>query len=166
MTLSAHRISTEDRRENIDSTCMIYQMENLEQEKVKANWNYRRAQNNLLLLIEGYELPSRKEILDALGSLDKWSESAIEILYTLSDLYFKGSQLDKGHMIVDEMERIGEDYSNVSEVAWDYLNLLKSSNSPGLSQRTHKIGTSLTVGMLKHCNDIQSGTQSGQCANI
>ena len=164
MTLSAHRISTEDCRENIDS--MIYQMENLEQEKVKANSNYRRAQNNLLLLIEGYELPSRKEILDALGSLDKWSESAIEILYTLSDLYFKGSQLDKGHMLVDEMERIGEDYSNVSEVAWDFLNLLKTSNSPGLSQRTHKIGTSLTEGMLKHCNDIQLCTQSGQCANI
>ena len=164
MTLSAHRISKEDRRENIDS--MIYQMENLEQEKVKANSNYRRAQNNLLLLIEGYELPSRKEILDALGSLDKWSESAIEILYTLSDLYFKASQLDKSHMIVDEMERIEEDYSKVSEVAWDYLNLLKSSNSPGLSQRTHKIGTSLTVGMLKHCNDIQSCTQIGQCANI
>ena len=164
MTLSAHRISTEDRRENIDS--MIYQMENLEQEKVKANSNYRRAQNNLLLLIEGYELPSRKEILDALGSLDRWSESAIEILYTLSDLYFKASQLDKGHMIVDEMERIEEDYSKVSEVAWDYLNLLKSSNSPGISQRTHKIGTSLTIGMLKHCNDIQSCTQSGQCASI
>ena len=118
----------------------------------------------MLLLIEGYELPSRKEILDALGSLDKWSESAIEILYTLSDLYFKGSQLDKGHMIVDEMERIEEDYSNVSEVAWDYLNLL--INSPGLSQRAHKIGTSLMVGMLKHCNDIQSCTQTGQCANI
>ena len=164
MTLSAHRISTEDRRENIDS--MIYQMENLEQEKVKANSNYRRAQNKLLLLIEGYELPSRKEILDALGSLDKWSESVIEILYTLSDLYFKGSQLDKGHMIVDQMERIEEDYSNVSEVAWDYLNLLKSSNSPGLSQRTHKIGTSFTVGMLKHCNVIQSSTQSGQCTYI
>ena len=164
MTLSAHRISTKDRRENIDS--MIYQMENLEQEKVKANSNYRRAQNNLLLLIEGYELPSRKEILDALGSLDKWSESAIEILYTLSDLYFKGSQLDKCHMIVDEMERIEEDYSNVSEVAWDYLNLLKSSNSPGLLQRTHKIGASLTVGMLKHCNVIQSCTQSGQCTYI
>ena len=116
---SANRISTEDRRENIDS--MIYQMENLEHEKVKANSNYRRAQNNLLLLIEGYmyELPSRKEILDALGSLDKWSLSAIEILYTLSDLYFKGSHLDKGHMIVDEMERIEEDYSKVTEVAWD-----------------------------------------------
>ena len=38
MTLSAHRISTEDRRENIDR--MIYQIENLEQEKVQANSNY------------------------------------------------------------------------------------------------------------------------------
>ena len=164
MTLPAHRISIEDRLEYID--IMIYQMKNLEQEKVKVNSSYRRAQNNLLLLIEGYELPSRKEILDALGSVHKWSESAIEILYTLSDLYFKGGQLDKGHMIVDKMERIEEEYSNVSQVAWDYSNLLKSSNSPGLSQRTHKIGTSLTVGMLKHCNDKQSCTQSGQCANI
>ena len=164
MTLSAHRISTEDRRENIDS--MIYQMEYLEQEKVKANSNYRRAQNSLLSLIECYELPSRKEILAALGSLDKWSEIAIKILYTLSDLYFKCSQLDKGHMIVEEMERIEEDYTKVSEVAWDYLNLLKSSNSPGLSQRTHKIGTSLKAGMLKQYNHVHSCAQAGLCANI
>ena len=47
-------------------------------------------------------------------------------------------------MIVDEMEIIEEDYSKVSEVAWDYLHLLRSSNSPGLSQQTHRIGTSLT----------------------
>ena len=163
MALSAHRISTEDRRENIDR--MLYQIENLEQEKVKANSNYDRAQNNLLLLIEGYELPSRKEILDALGSLDKWSESAIEILYTLSDLYFKGSQLEKSYMIVEEMERLEEDYSKASELAWDYLNLLRSSNSPGLSQRTQMTGTSLTAGMVKQCNDIQSCTQTGLCAN-
>ena len=69
-------------------------------------------------------------------------------------------------MIVDEMERIEEDYSKVIEEAWDYLNLLKSSYLPGLSQRTNKIGTSLKVGMLKFCNDIQSCTQSGQCARI
>ena len=37
---------------------------------------------------------------------------------------------------------------------------------PGLSQRTNKIGTSLKVVMLKLCNDIQSCTQSGQCARI
>ena len=164
MTLSAQRISTEDRRENIDR--MINQIENLEQEKVKANSSYDRAQNNLLLLIEGYELPSRKEILDALGSLDKWSESAIEILYTLSDLYFKGSQLEKSYMIVEEMERLEEDYSKASEVAWDYLNLLRSSNLPGLSQRTKITGNSLTAGMVKQCNDIQSCTQTGLCADI
>ena len=162
MTLSAHRISIEDRRENIDS--MIYQMENLELENVKANSNFRQAQNNLLLLTEGHELPSRKEILDALGSLDKWSESAIEILYTLSDLYFKDSQLEKSYMIVEEIERLEEDYSKASEVAWDYLKLLRSSNSPVLSQRTQMTGTSLTAGMLKKCNVIQSCTQTGLCA--
>ena len=162
MTFSAHRISIEDRRENIDS--MIYQMENLELENVKANSNFRQAQNNLLLLTEGHELPSRKEILDALGSLDKCSESAIEILYTLSDLYFKDSQLEKSYMIVEEIERLEEDYSKASEVAWDYLKLLRSSNSPVLSQRTQMTGTSLTAGMLKKCNVIQSCTQTGLCA--
>ena len=164
MTLSAHRISTEDRRENIDS--MIYQMENSEQEKIKANSNYRRAQNNLLLLIEGYELPSCTEILDAIGSLDKWSESAIEILYTLSDLYFKGSQQEKSYMIVEELERLEEDYSKASELAWDYLKMLRSNNTPGLSQRKQVTGTSLTAGMLKQCNDMQSCTQTGLCADI
>ena len=59
---------------------MTYQMENLEMEKVKANSNFCRALNHLLLLTEGDELPSRKEILEALGSLDKCSGNAIEIL--------------------------------------------------------------------------------------
>ena len=162
MVLSAHRISIEDRRENIVS--MIFQMENLELEKVTANSYFRQAHNKLLLLTEGHELPSRKEILDALGSLDKWSESAIEILYTLSDLYFKDSQLEKSYMIVEEIERLEEDYSKASEVALDYLNLLRSSNSPDLSQRTQVSGTSLTAGMLKRCNDIQSCMQNGLCA--
>ena len=67
MTLLAHRISTEDRRENIDSK--IYQMENLEQEKVKANSNYDRAQNNLLLLIEGYELRRNSRCFRELGQM-------------------------------------------------------------------------------------------------
>ena len=164
MTLSAHRISIEDRRENIDS--MIYQMENLEQEKVKANSNICQAQNNLLLLIEGHKIQSRKVILDALGSLDKWSESAIEILYTLSDLYFKGSQLEKGYMIVEELERLEEDYSKASELAWNYLNMLRSNNTPGLSRRTQVTGTSLTTEMVKQCSYIQSCTQTGLCANI
>ena len=145
---------------------MIYQMENIEQEKVKANSNYRRAQNNLLLLIEGYKLPSRKEILDAIGSLDKWSESAFEILYTLSDLYFKGNQQKKTYMIVEELERLEEDYSKASELAWDYLKMIRSNNTPALSQRTQVTGTSLTTGMLKQCNDIQSCTQTGLCADI
>ena len=162
MTLSTHRISIEDRTENIHS--MIYQMENLELKKITANSNLRQAQNKLLLLTEGHELPSRKEILDALGSLDKWSESPIEILYTLSDLYFKDSQLEKSYMIVEEIERLEEDYSKASEVALDYLKLLRSSNSPGLSQRTQVTGTSLMAGMLKQCNDIQSCTQTGLCA--
>ena len=46
MTLSAHRIRIVYGRANIDS--MIYQMENLELEKVKANLKFCRAQDNLL----------------------------------------------------------------------------------------------------------------------
>ena len=97
--------------------------------------------------------------------MDKWSESAIEILLTLSDLYFKGSQLNKSYMIIEEMERLEEDYWKASKVAWGYLNLLRSSNLPGLSQRTRLTGTTLTTGMLKQCNVIQSCTQTGLCAN-
>ena len=55
-------------------------------------------------------------------------------------------------MIVEEIERLEDDYSKASEVAWDYLNLLRSSSSPGLSQRTQLTDTSLTAGMLNQCN--------------
>ena len=81
ISVSAHRISLDCRREDIDS--MDSQMENLELEKAKAKSNLCLTQNNLLLLTEGHELPSRTEILDTSGSLDKWSESAIEILSNL-----------------------------------------------------------------------------------
>ena len=56
---------------------MTYQMENLKLEKVKANSNFCRVQNNLLLLTEGYELPSRKEILDA---LETWTNGLKALL--------------------------------------------------------------------------------------
>ena len=69
-------------------------------------------------------------------------------------------------MIIEEIERLEEDYSKSSEVAWDYLNLLRSSKSSGLSQRKQKTGTSFTVGMLKKSDDIQSHTQTSQCINI
>ena len=55
-------------------------------------------------------------------------------------------------MIIEEIERLEDDYSKASEVALDYLNLLRSSNSPGLLQRTQLTDTSLTTGMLNQCN--------------
>ena len=84
---------------------------------------------------------------------------------TLSDLYLKDRQLEKCYMIVEEMERLEQDYSKATEVVWDYLILLRSSKSPGLSQRTQKTGNFLRIGMLKHCDDIQSHTQTRQCTN-
>ena len=69
-------------------------------------------------------------------------------------------------MILEELERLEEDYSKASELAWNYLNMLRSNNTPGISQRTQVTGTSLTTGMVKQCNDIQSCTQTGLCANI
>ena len=161
MTLSAHRISLDYHREDIDS--MTSQMENLELEKAEAKSSFCRAQNTLFFYAESHELPSRKAILDILGSLDKWSERAMETMSTLSDLYFKSSQLEKSYTIVDEIEWLEEVCSKASEVAW-YL--LRSSKSPSLSQRTQKTGTSLTVGMFKLCVDIQSHTQTRQCTNI
>ena len=69
-------------------------------------------------------------------------------------------------MIVEELESLKEDHSKASELAWNYLNMLRSNNTPGLSQRTQVTGTSLTTGMVKQCNDIQSCTQTVLCANI
>ena len=130
MALSAHRINLDYRSEDIDS--MTSQMENLELEKAEAKSSFCRAQNTLLFFAEGHKLPSRKAILDILGSLDKWSERAMETMSTLSELYFRSSQLEKSYTIVDEIERLEEDYSKASEVAGDYLNLHRSSKSPGL----------------------------------
>ena len=69
-------------------------------------------------------------------------------------------------MIVEDMERLEEDDSKASELAWDYLNLLRSGQTPGLSQRTQKTGTSLSVGRLKQHDDKHSHMQTSQCTNI
>ena len=81
MALSAHRISLDYRSVDIDS--MPSQMENLELEKAEAKSSFCRAQNNLLFFAEGHKLPRRKAFLDILGSLDKWSERAMETMSTL-----------------------------------------------------------------------------------
>ena len=81
MALLAHRINLDYRREDIKS--MTSQMENLEQEMAEAKSSFCEAQNNLLFFTESYKLPNRKAILDTLGSLDKWSERAMETMSTL-----------------------------------------------------------------------------------
>ena len=83
---------------------MARQMENLETEKDVAQSQFCRAEYNMQSFAKTQKLPSRKEIIDALSMLDKWSESAMGIMSNLFDLYVQYGMFEKQLAIADEME--------------------------------------------------------------
>ena len=99
-------------------------MENLETKKDVAQSHFCRAEYNMQYFAKTQELPSRKEVIDALGMLDKWSESAMDIMSNLFDLYDQYGMFEKQLAIADEMEILEDRYSKASEVAMRYLESL------------------------------------------
>ncbi|MEW8546883.1 MAG: hypothetical protein AB2693_25490, partial [Candidatus Thiodiazotropha sp.] len=114
--------------------------------KAEAKSNFSLAQNNL----QGPELISRREILNVLESLDKWSEIAMDMMSELSDFYVADHLLEKNIAIIDEMEVLENDYSKASEVAWDLLHSHRLSESPSRSKRTQKAAVN-EVNILTVC---------------
>ena len=74
---------------------MAIQMEDLETKKEVAKLQFGLAENTMLSFQKRHKLPSRKEIMDAYGMLDKWSEIAMDIMSTLFDFYVQDGILEK-----------------------------------------------------------------------
>ena len=56
---------------------------------------------------------------------------------SLCDIYLNSRQIEKTETVIEEMERLEDDYSKGSDVAWDYLNLIKVSTLSCHSKKTH-----------------------------
>lgn len=138
MASSEHGIGSNGREENIDRTGTIIEYSEkettLKREKARAKSNVIRVRNKLLAMIEEEELPSRRAVQDACSSLDSWMENAMETMASLSDLYIKHKELEKGKKVVIEMEKLEDEFSTASETAREYLDSRRDDRSSVTSE--------------------------------
>ena len=74
---------------------MVRQMDNLESEIEVTKLQFCFAENKIQSFAKRHNLPSREEIIEVLGMLDKWSERAMDIMSNLFDLYVQNGILEK-----------------------------------------------------------------------
>ena len=80
-------------------------------------------------MIEEPGLP-RTEVNSACRKMDSYMESSMEVMSQLSDIYIRNKQLDNATKIVNEMEKLEEEFHSAYETVWESLNLLKNNKSP------------------------------------
>ena len=96
--------------------------------KSKSKSSLTLYKNRLLLLIEEQGLP-KSEVNSACRKMDWYMESSMEVMSQLSDIYIRNKQFDKDAKIVNEMERIEEEFHSVHETVWKSMSLWKCYKS-------------------------------------
>ena len=124
-------------RENYDRRDSSFDVAMLEAEfrkdKAKGKLNFTRSLNNLLLIADSKNLPSRSEVCDACHSMDLCMEIVMEGLSNFTSFYIKIKELQKAYMVVSEMEKIETDFSSAYTIVWACLDSLESDKSSNLS---------------------------------
>ena len=90
-------------------------------DKARTKANFTRARNSLLMLLEQQDLPSRREVKVACDKMDGCMDLVMKVLANFSDYYIQNSNLQKGQRIVNEMEKIEEEFYSAYEAAREYL---------------------------------------------
>ena len=102
-------------------------------DKAKAKSNFTRSRNNLLLMVEYQSLPSRSGIRDACHSMDMCMETVMDVLSSLTTFHLQNNEIQKGIMVVSEMEKIETDFCAAYEIAWAYIDSRVGEKSTDLS---------------------------------
>ena len=98
----------------------------LKKERSASKSSFTLYRNRLLLLIEEPGLP-RTEVNSACRKMDSYMESSMEVMSQLSDIYIRNKQLDNATKIVNEMEKLEEEFHSAYETVWKSLSLLKTT---------------------------------------
>ena len=125
----------------------------LKKERSASKSSFTLYRNRLLLLLEETGL-ARTEVNSACRKMDSYMESSMKIMSKLSDIYIRNKHLDKASKIVNEMDKLEEEFHSAYETVWESLNLQKNNNSSSVK----------SVGLLQRkCNmDTKEGAF---CAN-
>ena len=102
-------------------------------DKAKGKSNFTPTLNNLLLIADSKNLPSRSEVCDACDSMDLCMEIVMECLSNFTSFYIKNKELQKAYVVVSKMEKIETDFSAAYKIAWAYRDSLEGDKSSCLS---------------------------------
>ena len=136
----------------------------LKKEKSKSKSSFTLYRNRLLLLIEDQGLP-RSEVRSACRKMDWYMESSMEVMSQLSDINIRNKQFDKGAKIVNEMEKLEEEFHSAYVAVWESMSLWKCNTSNVKStdplQRKSSLEESMSESFHKNNNLIEHTVSQG-----
>ena len=81
----------------------------MKKDSSKSKSSFTLYRNRLLLLIEEQDLP-RTEVNSVCRKMDSYLESSMEVMSKLSDNYIRNKHLNKASKIVNEMDKLEEEF--------------------------------------------------------
>ena len=100
----------------------------LKQKKTSAQSSFTRTRHKFEELLNE-DLPSRRKVKEYQKKIDEQLQQVIILLTELSVLYEQSKNLDGQNRVVDKMEKIDTEYSNIMDQAKEYLYNRKDESS-------------------------------------
>ena len=100
----------------------------LKQKKTSAKTSFTRPRHKFEELLNE-DLPRRREVKEYQKKIDEQLQQVMILLTELSVLYEQSKNLDGQNRVVDEMEKIDTEYSNIMDHAKEYLHNRKDESS-------------------------------------
>ena len=140
------------RDNNIDVAGLEVQFK---KDKSRTKANFTRVRNILLMLLEEHDLHSRREVKEACCKMDGCMELVLKVLSNFSDFYIQNSEIQKGQRIVNEMEKIEEEFYTSYEAAREYLDSRRDEASSVASDI-------LSIDLLQRMDITDDGSETSQ----
>ena len=104
----------------------------LRKEKTRMKMQFTIYRNRLLRSTEEQSLPI-SEVNSVCSKLESFTESTMEVMSQLSELYIRNQQTDKGVEMVNEMERLEEEFHYAYKIYWESHTSRKYMDDSGVT---------------------------------
>ena len=158
---SKNRVNTENPGENVDSVGISQgnsdSEEQLKREKVRTKSYFTRSKNKLLFLVDKHKLPSYDEIENACDRLDGAMESVLDVMSSLSELYWRNKETENSKRVIAEMEKIEDEFT----MAYGKARLCMDKQQ----EQTSETSEILTIDMFNRMNIVEHSNVYAQQQN-
>ena len=104
----------------------------LRKEKTRMKMQFTIYRHRLLRSTEEQSLPI-SEVNSVCSKLESFTESTMEVMSQLSELYIRNKQTDKGVEMVNEMERLEEEFHYAYKLYWESHTSRKYMDDSGVT---------------------------------